>query len=531
MCEVFEEGITLARETHTPVVFHVEEMTQPQGHSTSGSHERYKSHERLDWEREWDSNLKMREWIIANSLADEEELEELESKAKENVRDGKNKAWANYITPVKNQVMKVSELINNLSVNVPEQTNALKKLAAELTANREPLRRDVLQTLSDAINLTSDHESAFWIKDVYNDLLTENKLLFNSHLYNEGQGSVLNVREVKAIIPADAPLINGFEILNRYFDRIFATNPKVIAFGEDVGLIGDVNQGFSGLQAKYGKERIFDTGIRELTIMGQGIGMAMRGLRPIAEIQYIDYMLYGLQTLSDDAATLHFRTKGLQSCPVIVRTRGHRLEGIWHSGSPMGLLIHSLRGFVICVPRNMVQAAGMYNTLLQSNDPALMIECLNGYRLKEKLPNNLLEFTVPVGMPEVIKEGTDITIVSYGSTLRIIMDSVHTLEKIGISCEVIDVQTLLPFDIDHLILESLKKTNRIVFIDEDVPGGAAAYMFNEVLEKQGGYKYLDVSPRTITGKAHRPGYGSDGDYFGKPNMEEIETVIKQMMAE
>lgn len=531
MCETFEEGIQLARETHTPVVFHVEELTQPQGHSTSGSHERYKSSERLEWEREWDSNRKMREWIIANSLADDEELEELEAKAKENVRDGKSRAWLNYITPVKHQVQRVAELINALSIEMHDHFAPIKKLVADLTANREPLRRDVLQTLNDAINLAGDLDAAAGLKDIYKDLLTENKLLFNSHLYNEGPGSVLNVREVKPVITADAPLINGFEVLNKYFDKLFEANPKVIAFGEDVGLIGDVNQGFSGLQAKHGEQRIFDTGIRELTIMGQGIGLAMRGLRPIAEIQYIDYMLYGLQTLSDDAATLHFRTKGLQSCPVIVRTRGHRLEGIWHSGSPMGLLIHSLRGFVICVPRNMVQAAGMYNTLLQSNDPALMVECLNGYRLKEKLPSNLLEYTVPVGIPEVIREGNDITVVSYGSTLRIIMEAAQSLERTGISCEVIDVQTLLPFDIDQAILESLKKTNRIVFIDEDVPGGAAAYMFNEVMEKQGGYKFLDVSPRTITGKAHRPGYGSDGDYFGKPNAEEIETVIKAMMAE
>ncbi|MCW3117098.1 MAG: transketolase [Chitinophagaceae bacterium] len=531
MCETFEEGISLARKTHTPVVFHVEEMTQPQGHSTSGSHERYKSSERLEWEREWDSNKKMREWILANSLADDDELEQLESRAKENVRDGKNKAWLNYISPLKNQVTKIAELINNLAVNMPEQAAPLKKLVSDLTANREPLRRDVLQTLYHAIKLAGNNDAAFWIKDAYKDLLSENKLLYNTHLYNEGQGSVLNVREVKPIIPADAALINGFEILNRYFDRLFEHNPKVIAFGEDVGLIGDVNQGFSGLQEKHGEERIFDTGIREVTIMGQGIGLAMRGLRPIAEIQYIDYMLYGLQPLSDDAATLHFRTKGLQSCPIIVRTRGHRLEGIWHSGSPMGVLLHSLRGFVICVPRNMVQAAGMYNTLLHSNDPGLMVECLNGSRLKEKLPTNLLEFTVPVGVPEVIKEGESITIVSYGSTLRIIMDAAQSLAQSGISCEVIDVQTLLPFDIDHLILASLKKTNRIVFIDEDVPGGAAAYMFNEVMEKQGGYKFLDVSPRTITGKAHRPSYGSDGDYFSKPNVEEIETVILEMMKE
>ncbi len=326
-------------------------------------------------------------------------------------------------------------------------------------------------------------------------------------------------------------MLNGYEILNRYFDQLFAHNPKVVAFGEDLGLIGDVNQGFAGLQQKYGEDRIFDTGIRELTIMGQGIGMAMRGLRPIAEIQYIDYLPYGLESLTDDAATLHFRTKGKQSCPLIVRTRGHRLEGIWHSGSPMGMILNSLRGFHICVPRNMVQAAGMYNTLLAGMDPALMIECLNGYRLKEKLPSNLLEFRVALGIPEIIKEGNDITIVTYGSTLRIVMDAVQVLESLGISCEVVDVQTLLPFDFHHNILESLKKTSRIVFVDEDVPGGAAAYMFNKVMEEQGGYKWLDVAPRTITAQAHRPSYGSDGDYFSKPNAEQIVAVIREMMAE
>jgi pyruvate/2-oxoglutarate/acetoin dehydrogenase E1 component len=326
-------------------------------------------------------------------------------------------------------------------------------------------------------------------------------------------------------------VINGFEILNKFFDQLFTNNPKVVAFGEDLGYIGDVNQGFSGLQLKHGKQRIFDTGIREMTIMGQAIGLALRGLRPIAEIQYLDYLLYGLQTLSDDLATVHYRTAGIQSCPVIIRTRGHRLEGIWHSGSPMGMIINSLRGIYVCVPRNMTQAAGMYNTLLQGNDPGLVIECLNGYRLKEKLPSNISSFTVPLGIPEIIKEGTDVTIVSYGSTLRIIQEAVTMLEVQGISCEIADVQTLLPFDINHSILESLKKTNRIVFVDEDVPGGAAAYMFNNVMEIQGGYKYLDVAPRTITGKAHRPAYGSDGDYFSKPNAEEIEAVIKEMMAE
>jgi pyruvate/2-oxoglutarate/acetoin dehydrogenase E1 component len=339
------------------------------------------------------------------------------------------------------------------------------------------------------------------------------------------------VEAVNVTYASDAPTVNGFEVLNRYFDELFAKNPKVLAFGEDLGHIGDVNQGFSGLQAKHGEERIFDTGIRELTIMGQGIGLAMRGLRPIAEIQYLDYLLYGLQPLSDDVATLHFRTKGQQSCPIIVRTRGHRLEGIWHSGSPLGMVVNALHGMWVCVPRNMTQAAGMYNTLLRSNDPGIVIESLNGYRLKEKLPANLLDYTVPLGIPEVVKRGEDVTVVSYGSTLRIAVEAAQSLDKQGISCEVIDVQTLLPFDIHHAIVDSLKKTSRILFVDEDVPGGATAYMFQQVMEVQGGYRYLDIAPRTLTAKAHRPPYGSDGDYFSKPNAEEIESIIKQMMAE
>jgi len=388
-----------------------------------------------------------------------------------------------------------------------------------------------MKALYDAISIAENKEAAFAAREYYNNLLDENKKLYNSRLYNEGVKSALKVKEVKPEWNSDSPVINGYEILNRYFDQLFTSNLKVVAFGEDLGQIGDVNQGFSGLQVKHGANRIFDTGIRELTIIGQGIGLALRGLRPIAEIQYIDYMLYGLQPLSDDVASLHYRTYGQQSCPMVVRTRGHRLEGIWHSGSPMGMIINSLRGIYVCVPRNMVQAAGMYNTLLKSNDPGIIIESLNGYRLKEKLPSNLTEMTVPLGIPEILNEGTDVTIVSYGSTLRIIQDAVHSLEPFGISCDIIDVQTLLPFDINHRILESLKKTNRIVFVDEDVPGGAAAYMFNKVMEEQGGYKFLDVAPRTITGKAHRPAYGSDGDYFSKPNAEEIETVIKEMMAE
>jgi pyruvate/2-oxoglutarate/acetoin dehydrogenase E1 component/TPP-dependent pyruvate/acetoin dehydrogenase alpha subunit len=531
MCEAFEEGIRMARETHTPALFHVEEMTQPQGHSTSGSHERYKSTERLEWEKDWDGIKKMKEWLVANALATEEELNKIADEAKEHVRESKVAAWEKFIAPIKSQVARAVDLINDMAGKLPSQYESLQRLASELAANREPLRRDVLKTLNAALNIAGNSDAGFWTKDYYKDLLEENNKLYNTHLYNEGFRSALKVAEVKAVIPDDAPVLNGFEVLNKYFDELFTTNPKVVAFGEDLGYIGDVNQGFSGLQQKHGDQRIFDTGIRELTIVGQGIGLALRGLRPIAEIQYLDYLLYGLQTLSDDAATLHYRSAGIQSCPLIIRTRGHRLEGIWHSGSPMGMVINSLRGVYVCVPRNMTQAVGMYNTLLQSNDPGLIIECLNGYRLKEKMPFNLLEFTVPLGVPEVIKEGTDVTIVSYGSTIRIVQDAVNMLEAQGVSCEIVDVQTLLPFDIHHKILGSLKKTNRIVFVDEDVPGGAAAYMFNKVMEEQGGYKYLDVAPRTITGKAHRPAYGSDGDYFSKPNAEEIDTVIKQMISE
>jgi pyruvate/2-oxoglutarate/acetoin dehydrogenase E1 component/TPP-dependent pyruvate/acetoin dehydrogenase alpha subunit len=531
MCEVFEEGIRICRETHTPVLFHVEEMTQPQGHSTSGSHERYKDPERLAWEREWDGLRKMREWIINNALADEDELDNLQTESKEAARRDKIKAWEKYLQPIKSQVSHTIQLFKEVIDSNRDHYNEFNALIQELQSNREPLRRDVLRILNKAIGTLEEPNDSSAIINYYNQLLQENKELYNSHLYNEGPKSALNVQANEALYIHDSPIINGFEILNRYFDKLFETNPKVVAFGEDLGFIGDVNQGFAGLQAKYGEARIFDTGIREISIIGQGIGMALRGLRPISEIQYLDYLVYGLQPLSDDVATLHYRTKGQQSCPIIVRTRGHRLEGIWHSGSPMGMIINSLRGMYVCVPRNMTQAVGMYNTLFQSNDPAIMIECLNGYRLKEKLPSNLLEYTVPLGIPEIIKEGNDVTIVSYGSMLRVIMDAIPNLEKVNISCEVIDVQTLLPFDIQHKILESLKKTSRIIFIDEDVPGGGAAYMFNKVMEEQGGYRWLDASPRTLTGKAHRPGYGSDGDYFSKPNTEEIEWVIKDLMKE
>lgn len=527
MCETFETALSEMRETHVPALFHVEEITQPQGHSTSGSHERYKSQERLQWEREWDCIKKFREWIVANGLASEDELNEIDTNAKENVKQGKAKAWENYANPIKEQVEKTIQILREITTD-GSRAEKMNNLILNLQNLREPMRRDVMKTLASASIIAPNSVS---LKQYYAALQQKNTSNYNSHLYNEGEKSALKVKEVKPVFDINVENVNGYEVLNKYFDELFTSNSKVFAFGEDVGKIGDVNQGFSGLQSKHGSHRIFDTGIRELSIMGQGIGMALRGLRPIAEIQYLDYLLYGLQPLSDDVATTHYRTKGQQSCPLIVRTRGHRLEGIWHSGSPMGMIIHSLRGMYVCVPRNMVQAAGMYNTLLQSNDPALVIECLNGYRLKEKIPSNLLEFTIPLGVPEIVCEGEDVTIVSYGSTLRIIEEAVSALQEQNIRCEIIDVQTLLPFDIHHSILTSLKKTNRILFVDEDVPGGATSYMYNKVLEEQGGYRWLDVAARTLTAKAHRPPYGSDGDYFSKPNAEDIIDIVQKMMAE
>jgi pyruvate/2-oxoglutarate/acetoin dehydrogenase E1 component/TPP-dependent pyruvate/acetoin dehydrogenase alpha subunit len=531
MCEVFEAGIQKIRETHTPALFHVEEVTQPQGHSTSGSHERYKTSERLSWEREWDCIRKMKEWIIKNALVSEEELIEVEIKGKDFARKSRNIAWEKYLAPIKKQVTNTVTLINEMANVLPAKKESLLKIAAELSANREPTRRDIMRALYYSLLFNEKSEAATPVKKYYDKLKEENRVYYNTYLYDESSKSPLNVAHKKARYNDNAPMVNGYEVLNRYFDELFSSNPKVVAFGEDLGYIGDVNQGFAGLQAKHGAERIFDTGIRELTIMGQGIGLAMRGLRPITEIQYLDYLLYGLQPLSDDLATLHFRTGGKQSAPLIIRTRGHRLEGIWHTGSPMGMIINSLRGLHVCVPRNMVQAVGMYNTLLQGNDPALIIECLNGYRLKERLPSDLLGYTVPLGIPEIVREGGDITMVSYGSTLRIVEEAAVTLEQLNISCEIIDVQTLLPFDINHRIVSSLKKTNRIIFIDEDVPGGASAYMYKNVLENQGGYKWVDVAPRTISAKAHRAGYATDGDYFGKPNAEEIITAAREMMGE
>jgi pyruvate/2-oxoglutarate/acetoin dehydrogenase E1 component len=509
----------------------VEELTQPQGHSTSGSHERYKSPERLEWERAWDAMKKMKEWIIENALASVEELDEIHARAKDLVRNSRNSAWEKCMKPIHEQVNKTAGLVREFIAAVPDKQQKLELIAHQLTALREPNRRDVMHHLHEVLLLTGGVSEAGSLQAFYKELSRENTRFYNTHLYHEGWRRFENIEATPAHYEEDTQVLNGYEILNKYFDELFAHNPKVMAFGEDLGQIGDVNQGFAGLQLKYGNVRISDSGIRETAIIGQGIGLAMRGLRPIAEIQYLDYMLYAVQTLSDDLASLQYRTAGQQAAPLIVRTRGHRLEGIWHSGSPMGMLVNALRGMHICVPRNMVQAVGMYNTLLEGLDPALVIECLNGYRLKEKLPSNLLHFRVALGVPEIIREGEDVTVVSYGSTLRIITEAAEVLGKLHIDCELIDVQTLLPFDLHHIILGSLKKTNRIIFIDEDVPGGAAAYMFNKVMEEQGGYRWLDVAPRTLTAKAHRPAYASDGDYFSKPNLEDIVDAVREMMNE
>lgn len=531
LVETFQRGIKKVRETHTPAIFHVQEVTQPQGHSTSGSHERYKSPERLEWEKNHDCLLKMRKFIEDNEIAEAAELDEIEKEAKSKARKAKQAAWDAFISPIQQEVAQATTLTNQLVYEGGDNAPKISALVKELNAIKEPIRKDILQTIDKALRLVDGNsQAARSLQNYYDTLLQEAADKYSSHLYSESKYSAMKVQEVKPALSDDT--LNGYEILNKFFDETFTNNPAVVAFGEDLGKIGDVNQGFAGLQEKHGELRIFDTGIREATIIGQGIGLAQRGLRPIAEIQYLDYLLYGLQPLSDDVSTMLYRTKGGQKCPLIVRTRGHRLEGIWHSGSPMGTILNAVRGMYLCVPRNMTQAAGMYNTLLQSDEPAIVVECLNGYRLKEQVPTNLQEMTVPMGVPEIIREGDDVTIVSYGSTLRVIEEAiVNYLEPQGISCEVVDVQTLLPFDVNHKILDSLMKTNRIVFIDEDVPGGASAYMFQHVMEKQGGYRWLDVAPRTITSQAHRPAYATDGDYFSKPNAESIAKVIEEMMAE
>ena len=527
----YEKASQIAREEHVPVLVHVTELTQPQGHSTSGSHERYKSKERLEWEQQFDCVEKFREFILDNSIATAAELETLENDAKKFVNDAKKAAWEAYLSPIKNEVKQAVALLEQLA-NTSGKTE-ITAIANELMSITEPIRKDIGVALNKALRLTyaTDSNERNAIIEFKANFKEINADRYNSYLFSESAEAALKVTEVKPVFSDDSKVVDGREVMQAFFDLAITRDPRVFAFGEDVGKIGDVNQGFAGLQEKHGESRVFDTGIRELTIIGQGIGAALRGLRPIAEIQYLDYLLYGLQPLSDDLATLQYRTKGGQKAPLIVRTRGHRLEGIWHSGSPIGMILNSLRGMHVLVPRNMVQAAGFYNTMLQSDEPALIIECLNGYRLKERLPDNLGEYTTPLGVPETLMEGNDVTIVSYGSTLRVIEEAAKQLQEFGITCELIDVQTLLPFDINHSIVESIKKTNKVIFIDEDVPGGATAYMMQQVLEEQEAYKYLDAKPLTIAAKAHRPAYGTDGDYFSKPSAEDIFEAVMNMMHE
>jgi pyruvate/2-oxoglutarate/acetoin dehydrogenase E1 component/TPP-dependent pyruvate/acetoin dehydrogenase alpha subunit len=532
LCRVYEKAAKIAREEHVPCLIHVMELTQPQGHSTSGSHERYKSKDRLAWETEYDCLLKFREWIESSDIASIDELDTIESEAKIHVNVSKKNAWENYLGPIKAEVNELVEYLNDLAASC-QKNPEITTLIDELKNINEPIRKDIATTINKALRITynEDNLSRERLVSFKRKYRGDNAERYNSFLHSQSNQSALKAEEIKPIYNEVSQVVNGFEIMTACFDAALARDHSVFAFGEDVGKIGDVNQGFSGLQDKYGESRVSDTGIRELTIIGQGIGAALRGLRPIAEIQYLDYLLYGLQPLSDDLATLQYRTKGGQKAPLIVRTRGHRLEGIWHSGSPMGMILHSLRGMYVCVPRNMTQAAGMYNTLLKCDEPALVIECLNGYRLKERMPENIGEFSVALGKPEVLIHGTDITLITYGSCTRIAEEAIKQLSEIAISVELIDVQTLLPFDINHSIVESIKRTNKVIFMDEDVEGGASAYMMQQVLEVQGAYQWLDYKPITLTAQAHRPAYGTDGDYYSKPNAEDVFEVIVEMMSD
>ncbi len=532
LCETYEKAIALCRKEHVPVLIHVKEVTQPQGHSTSGSHERYKSKERLEWEAEYDCLKKMREWMLTSAIATEDELTSIETEAKKYVRACQKEVWEAFNSPIKSEIAEVSNLLMELASHSTNSA-AIEALANKLRNTIDPFRRDIMVAIKAAIRLSRFENSE--VKTQLQNWLNAYKEInfdrYNSYLFTDTTEAALNVPVRKAIYSEDSKLLDGREILQACFDAAFARDPRVVAFGEDLGKIGDVNQGFAGLQEKYGEIRISDTGIREATIVGQGIGLALRGLRPITEIQYLDYLLYGIQTLSDDLASLSYRTKAGQKAPMIIRTRGHRLEGVWHSGSPIGMILNAIRGIHVLVPRNMTQAAGFYNTMLQSDEPALIIECLNGYRLKELLPDNIGTFTVPLGIPEIMNEGNDITLVTYGSCCRIAEEAIVLLNEVGISVELIDVQSLLPFDIHHLIVDSIKKTNRVLFLDEDVPGGATAFIMQQVLEVQQAYQYLDSTPKTLTAHAHRPAYGTDGDYFSKPNAEDVFEVVYAMMSE
>lgn len=530
LISTYQQAAEIARTEHVPVLIHIYELTQPQGHSTSGSHERYKSKERLEWEAEYDCLVQMRKWMIANQIALPEELDELDSSIKKEVNEGKKAAWSAFVEPLKNEQTELVSLLEQLAQNSVNRV-FIQKHIDDLKGIKEPIRKDILVTARKVLRLIIGEPIqktlATWIKQYREKIQPK----YSSHLFSESSSNVLNTKEIKPEYAPDAEEADGRVIIRENFDAVFAKYPEALIFGEDSGNIGDVNQGLEGLQEKYGELRIADAGIREATILGQGIGMAMRGLRPIAEIQYLDYLLYALQIMSDDLATLQYRTHGRQKAPLIIRTRGHRLEGIWHSGSPMGMIIHALRGIHILVPRNMTKAAGFYNTLLETDEPALIVECLNGYRLKEKMPSNLGAFKTPVGVTETIKEGSDITIVSYGSTLRLVEQAAKELLIQGIDCEIIDIQSLLPFDINHDIVKSLEKTNRLLIVDEDVPGGASAFILQQILEEQSGYEYLDSKPQTLTAKPHRPAYGTDGDYFSKPSAEDIFEKVYEMMNE
>ncbi len=537
LVSVFKKGVELSRQKHVPVLIHITEITQPQGHSTSGSHERYKSAERLQWEKDFDCNLKFRKWLIESGYAVEKELEEIEKKAQDDARKAKNDAWRKYTEPIKEERDALMRIIDNRScVCKREHIDKVGLISDELRKIPNPIRKDNMSSVKRILrHVCTDctmrkklqADLSEWMKDNYvkaNDL-------YSTHLYCETEKSALKVKPISATFSDDSPVVTGREVLRDNWDKQFEKNPLLVVFGEDVGHIGGVNQTYEGLQEKYGDIRIMDTGIRETTIIGQGIGAALRGLRPVAEIQYFDYLLYALQTLSDDLATLRWRTKNGQQAPLIISTRGHRLEGVWHSGSPLSMVINSIRGIYVCVPRNMTQAAGLYNTLLEADDPALVIEPLNGYRLKERMPQNVGEFKVPLGIPEILSEGTDITLVTYGSCVRIAQEAVEQLAEFGISVELIDVQTLLPFDIPNIIVDSIKKTSRVAFFDEDVPGGATAFMMQKVLEERNGFNLLDSKPKTITAKEHRPAYTTDGDYFSNPNAEDVFETIYEIMHE
>lgn len=534
LCKAYEEGIERCRNEHIPVIFHVAECTQPQGHSTSGSHERYKSPERLAWEEEFDGIRKMREWIITKKIASAAELDKIEAEAAERARQAKRTAWNHFMEPLKKQRDEFLRMADISTCNCAK-TEKIGAIKEELRNVGEPIWKDIMSSGKKILRLicnSCSNPSNSLKKNVmaWRDIaMRKNAENYSSHMMSMSAKSALKVTEVKPVFDMEALPVPGREILRDNFDHILERYPEAVMFGEDVGKIGGVNQTTEGLQEKYGELRVADTGIREATIIGQGIGLAMRGFRPIAEIQYFDYLLYGLQVISDDLATLQYRTRGGQKAPMIISTRGHRLEGIWHSGSALSMVINSIRGVHVLVPRNMTQAAGFYNTIIRSDEPALIIEPLNAYRLREPRPLNIGEFTVPLGKPEIIIEGTDITIVTYGSCVRIAEDAVKQLRDFDISAELIDVQSLLPFDLDHVILESLKKTNKVLFFDEDVPGGATAYMMQKVLEEQGGYYFIDTQPKTLAAKDHRPAYSTDGDYFSNPNAEDVFDAVYNMM--